>query len=271
MADLEKTISRAVILVPVAHIIVCTLYIAGYSLGFGGNIGGLYSPVDFFTVTLQHLIYIYVLSLAMPILFILFRHRSGRTYASDEIAAETDPEKKVALAQTASRVVSFFDYALPMFLVLVLVSFSVSIYVDTYIQYYLTFNAIVLSLYPTFIRLAEWLNFRGLRVEVAWSLISFTAAVVGLGLDSGQIDRRLTYDALAKGAMRCQGHVILTPIGQRFLSVTRDNRRHVVDADCKARFEFEQRPLWRGGPLPSLFLEKIRARAAPAAPGSRSH
>lgn len=209
MADYEKSIGRATLAIPLIHVVTCGLYIAGYSAGFGGNIGGMFTASDFFTITIQHLLTTYVLSLALPISYIFVRHRSGKTYAVDLIAAEDDPERKAEMIATRQWIVKFSTWALPLIAVVPVSSFILQIWTDARLEYYLTLTSVSLALLPLWWTFANRLNFHGLPVELAWCVFVFIVGVLGLGLNSGERDRRLAYGDLAKGRMFCGSHVIV--------------------------------------------------------------
>jgi hypothetical protein len=272
MTDVEKIIGRFSLLLPIVHIITCGLFMAGYSLGFGGNIGGLFSASDFFTITIQHLITTYTLSLMAPILFILSRHRTGRAYAIDLINAEKDEETRARLVSTRQFIVKLTSWVLPLFAILFVVMACLSIYADAHVEYYLTLNMLVLGFLPTWWNLMNRLKLGGLPVEIAWCAIAFAVGVVGLGLNIGQTDRRLPYTALTESRMRCSNQVILSPIGERFLSVTPDNRRHIINEDCKTQFDFQKTAVFVPGSLYDLVRKKWQsskgAEAAAAAPAN---
>lgn len=265
--DIDKIAGRATIIVPVVHLVACGLYMAGYSIGFGGNIGGMFSASDFFTITIQHLITTYVLTLGMPLVVIFMRHRSGRTYAVDLIAREDDPLKKAELIATRHWVVGFTTWTLPVLALLALVMLACQFWTGAARDYYFALNMCILALFPSWWKIANHLKFYGLSVELAWCALAFTVGVVGLGMNSGERDRRYSYNDLSEGRMRCGKHVILSPIGNRFISVTPDNRRHLVNDECKVQFDFVPTTIVPFGSLYDLVIAKLvvapSMRAAP--------
>ncbi|WP_019052943.1 hypothetical protein [Sphingobium xenophagum] len=257
MADVEKLIGRATLAVPVLHVLTCGIYIAGYSAGFGGNIGGMFSASDFFTITIQHLIMIYVLGLIFPTGFILLRHRAGKTYAADEIEREENPTRKTRLISDRKFIVGFMDWFLPSVGLVMIAMLFCQFWTGARIEYYMTFNMILLALMPTWWRLASYFRFYGLPAEITWCVFVFIIGVLGVGLNAGDKDRRAPYMFLANGHMRCKEQVILNPIGDRFISVTADNRRHIVADDCNVRFDFEAAPTFAEGSLYDLVSAKL--------------
>ncbi len=257
--DFDKLSGRIAIMVPIVHLTACGLYMAGYSAGFGGNIGGMFSAADFFTITIQHLVTTYVLSLGMPIAIILLRHRSGRAYAADLIAKEDDPVAKAAMVATRQWVINFTTWALPAFALFFLTIFISQIWFGAIRDYHFMLTLIVLALLPTWWKTATRLNLYGLPVEMAWCAFAFSVGVIGLGMNAGDRDRRLPYNVLSDARMSCGTHVILRPIGDRFISVTPDNRRHLINDECKVQFGFVPTPI-----VPQLSLfEMLKAKLKP--------
>jgi hypothetical protein len=256
MRNFEKIAGRATLLIPVVHLVTCGLYMAGYSLGFGGNIGGLFSASDFFTITIQRLISTYVMSAGLPALILFVRHRSGKPYISDEIAAEPDESRRDRLLKTAVLVRLTANVVFITNFIIWCIILIAEIYADYWIEYYLFSTMTILALFPIWWKIAERLKFYGMPVEIAWCIFSFAVGVVGLGLNSGERDRRISYTELVQNRMHCATHVVLTPIGTRFLSVTPDGIRHIINDECKILFDFEKRPNFSKGTLYELVMRK---------------
>jgi hypothetical protein len=236
--DFDKFAGRFAVIVPIVHLVTCGLYMAGYSVGFGGNIGGLFSASDFFTITIQHLIATYVLSLGMPVIVILLRYRSGLTYASDIARRENDPVKKAELIAISKWANRFLMWVLPLLGLNAVVLLVCQMWTGAMPLYNLVFAFFSLVLMPAWWKAADLLKLYGLPVELAWCCCAFVVGVVGLGMDSGDRDRRMPYILLSDARMHCGDHAILSPIGDRFISVTPNNRRHLINDDCKVQFDF---------------------------------
>lgn len=266
MQDFDKVAGRLAIVVPIVHLVTCGLYMAGYSAGFGGNIGGLFSASDFFTITIQHLVTTYVFSLGMPLAVILLRHRSGRAYAVDIIAQEDDPATKAKLIATRQWVIGFTTWALPVLALFLFTMLICQIWTGSVRNYNFLFTSIFLALMPAWWGAADRLKLYGLPVELAWCAAVFAIGVVGLGMDAGDRDRRLAYKVLFDTRMHCGHHVMLSPIGDRFISVTPDDRRHLINEDCKVIFDFVPTAII---PLRSLY-DLVKAKLTSAPPPTRS-
>ena len=263
MLDIDKVAGRVTIIVPVVHLAACGLYMAGYSTGFGGNIGGMFSASDFFTITIQHLVATYVLGLGMPVAVILLRHRSGRTYAVDLIAMEDDPAKRADLVATRRWVLRLTTWVVPPLVLIPLIILVCQIWTGAMRDYYFALNFSLLALLPVWWKIANRLQLYGLPVELAWCALAFAVGVLGLGMNSGDRDRRFPYNAVSDVRMHCGKHAILSPIGDRFISVTPDNRRHIVNDECKVQFDFVPTSIIRLVPLYDLVKAKLVAALLP--------
>jgi hypothetical protein len=66
--QLDKLISQTVLLIPLAHLIACSIFLLGYAAGFGGNVGTLLSLTDIFPVSIRDLALTYFAGLLVPAL-----------------------------------------------------------------------------------------------------------------------------------------------------------------------------------------------------------
>lgn len=256
--DIDKLISRGAVAVPLIHVITCGIYIVGYAMGFGGSIGSLFSPSDFFTVTIQHLATVYVTGLGVPIAFNFFRNRSTVARAgTSNNAIPNDPPSE--LVKAIWRGISIgIDILLVFFGLLFFVILLAQIWTGWIRTYYLTFLAMWMGTLPFWSRYAVKRNIYGLKPQLYWIGATFAISVLGMSLTAGEVDRRASYSNLKTGRMLCKNHVILSSIGDRFITVTSDNNRHIVSDECEVFADLEKLPMAATGPLSKLVREKIR-------------
>ncbi len=260
--DLDKSLGRLAIIVPVFHLITCALFLFGYSWGFGGGAGTLFAVTDFFTVSLDHLIRTYALGLGVPLVFILVRHSRGHPYAADVIAAETDAVKREKLAAAHSTLKTIISWGLAISGLLILMALFFSIYFDLMRLYYLSVSAILLIFVVPFWKLCDALNIEGIHGEFAFVVLMFIAGVIGIGMDAGFRDRRGSMDFLDKDRYQCKDHMVLNTAGSRFITVTKDNMRHVINEECKILFSFPAKPPLRQQSIADAITESLRSRFA---------
>ena len=163
------------------------------------------------------------------------------------------------MTASRDRIVRLLTWTLRSFAVLLVVMIAFQIWTGAWIEYYLTLNMLVLALAPTWWDIANRLNFYGLPAELAWCGAVFIVGVLGLGLNSGEMDRRLPYSSLVDGHMVCRNQIVVSSIGKRFISVTPDNRRHLINEECKTQFDFSMSPVVPDKSLYDLAAKKFRA------------
>lgn len=236
MLDFEKSLGRASIAFPMIHLISGGLYIAGYSFAFGGNIGGMFAASDIFTATIQHLIKLYFWGLAFPFIIILARHRLERYIKAQRAKEGAKNQQDMAVKRE------------PLWPIWALAPFALGIlflqiWTGSYRDYYTLSLVFLMGLLPLFWK-AEWLfALPRIPAEFAWCMMVFAVGVFSQGMQTGDRDRRAPYATFLDQRMRCDDHLILNPVGPRFLSVTPDNRRHLIDDQCVVKFNFYPTPV----------------------------
>lgn len=236
--SIDQLLARSALIIPLLHVVTCALYMVGYGRTFGGDVIGLFNASDFLTITLRNLVSTYVFALGLPALLLLRRHRSGNPYLADQIAAEPDEVKRGKLIDHGRAMRRLFSIALPILGLVVVVPFIISALLDLYLSYYLTVSYLAMVVSPLWWKFAASLRLYGIAAEVAWVGIAFVFGVISLGADQGQLDRRLPFTSFKADFMKCGHNVIIGTAGGKFISVTPDNRRHIIDGDCATKFTF---------------------------------
>jgi hypothetical protein len=238
------------------HLVTCGLYMSGYSAGFGDNIGGMFSASDFITITIQHLIKIYILSLGFPLAIISLRYRSGFNNFANLIAQVDDTNTRTTLSSVHQRILQLTTGIIYLTVFVLLLILFCQAWTGAIRDYYGVMSVSVLGLLPTWYNTAGRLKLHGLPVDLAWCSLVLAVSVVGLGLDSGEHDRRTPYASLSDSHMHCGKHIIVSPIGSRFISVTTNDQRHIIDENCKPQFDFA--PTTPAPLLPLYDLVKVK-------------
>lgn len=244
--ELEKILSRVVLIAPFAHLAVCSLYIYGFSMGFGLSISGLFTATDFFIVTLQNLIVIYPVALMLPAIIWYFQHQS----TSDDdggmaSVSEFSVRRKIFVGVIVSISVFVFFW------------FAISRIQGFYFSWYLLLQAILICMLPFAIQLASRAQLNRAKVSFSLNCAMFVLAVVALGIEKGDLYRRGSFVQLTNNDMKCGNQTVLLPIGDRFLAVGTDATRNIINDDCKVVFKFERTKLYRNvgiweGPIKAL-------------------
>jgi hypothetical protein len=245
MTDFDKYSGRIALLVPTFHILTCGIFITGYSIGFGANIIGLFSVSDFFTITMQYLRELYLSSLllfSISILF-LFYKPNIKNISDENSAIQKNKKPPVNLPK--------FMYIIVILLaVIVFILAAREIYLglfqNKYVKFYGIFQQIFLqyfAIYTMYVvnsvnNLKNPKIFKMGLVFTIFSILLHSFGAVGIGLEVGQRDRKMPFEWLKNDRMTCGSNVVLNPIGERFISVTSDNRRHIIDDKCQTVFDF---------------------------------
>ncbi len=246
-------------IVPIAHVIACTLFLAGYCTGFGGNIATLFKPSDFFTVTLDHMVLMYTTGLIVPVVTVVARHRAGVRSASDEIALEQDQTKRAAMTTTLRRMRRTIVVLCLLMGIISAALLILSYRFDTFVPWYLGLSFFTVSIAPFWWQITTKLNFLGVGIEFAWLTLSFLVGVFGLGLDNGELDRREAFSELRPTRYACGKLVILATAGDRFIAASKSGVRSVIDEECKVQFNFAKAVPISDKPLGSLVREWLSA------------
>lgn len=256
--DVEKFVGQLAISVPVMHVVACSLFLVGYSAGFGSEVASLFAVSDFFTISIDHLVRMYAIGIGLPLAFLVYRHRSGFAYAADEIAAEEDCHKREKLIQSRRNIQCFITCSL---MILSLISISTIILSSLYDIYRIySFPVLVLTAAMSipYWRICEKIGFYGMRAEVAFISICFASALISMGMDEGFSDRRSSISQLEGSAYTCGKYRVVGAVGQRFIAASTDRNRHVINEECEVLFDFPQTPTVRRMSIVDAVIGSIR-------------
>ncbi|MGH6746608.1 hypothetical protein [Novosphingobium sp.] len=229
----DQAFSRLIVLVPIAHVAACTLYIVGFSLGFGSGVAFLFTATDFFTVTLNGLAKIYFSAAIIPI-FMYFIIKNGRQ-AKKGITGKT-------WANIAGLIIAFASCMTFVYIGAASYALVRQGYMPSAFDFFGVFLVLVTPLVAFIFRKFNFSYLVGSLLAV-----EFLGAILFQGYDAGKGYRQLPYRQLAAKSMKCGKYAIVFSVGGKFIAVDSNNRRRIVDADCKDKFYFEPKQIyWRG-------------------------
>lgn len=240
--DWDKALGRLAIVVPVLHVVVCTFFLAGYSWGFGGGVSKLFDTSDYFTATIENLIKIYTVALAIPLMTLVYRHRSGHPYAIDTVHSEEDPLKRDIMMSRMLLIRKLIFYISWILVFLILFAFIIQVKFDLYRSYYVTSQVIILALTFPYWHLCRNIKFYGFWAELAWLLVGFAFATLAMGADSGFKDRRYPYSIVSQDSFSCNNNSVIFRAGENFIAVEQLGKRIALNKDCDLKFEFSEFP-----------------------------
>ncbi|MGC5796963.1 hypothetical protein [Sphingomonas sp. NFX23] len=243
--ELLDVLGKIAVVIPVAHVLACSLNLVGYTLAFQGNITSLLSFTDLFSLTFSGIGTTYIVGLLAPAIFLWVRHSAP---PSPPIVVETE-EEAVALRSKWRAKEARFDrltYAMGMFMMAASVVLSIS---DRPVHPSIFICGALLSFMPEIWRGFERRGFKGQQISFVWLLLMFAAAAFGSGEVSGQIDRREAFAKIRVGRYGCNDLVVLRRVYEKYIAVRRDNRRLIIDDDCKTLFQFPVMKTFQYNPI----------------------
>lgn len=237
--DAEKLLGRMALLIPSAHITICTLYLSCLSIGFGSRLFTMFSATDYFTITIHRLVAIYVYGLIMPaLLFWVLEIFFGRNFY--------DPAKSFKSQRRFIFAAMLFNnlpviFGLPYLLYYKMQGF--------YVPAIAWAGMFAIFIFP-FIRIANVI----FRVpEFARGIVLFSVTLVlmagAIGYDDGVAYRRSELSDVRRDGMTCDDRTIILAVGDNFLAVSKSGKRQIVGEDCKVKFTFTQAPPLKWPPL----------------------
>lgn len=238
-------LSTLLIAVPLTHLIITSVYLLCYCIGFGGNVGAFISVDDVFSTSLTQVAPIYVTGLLFPGLLILWRHSWKYPYEADRIAAMEDPVRQRQAALHLKVVQSALFVTALVSLAIALVRIGDAYLRATHIPVFtlsiltFTFGPIILGRYLGRGKIT-WRVY-----EVATLALMFSASALASGVDRGQSDRIRDYASLSEVRPMCGDYAVLRKISGQMLAAGPRNERVLLDEDCNQIVEF-QNPAPRG-------------------------
>jgi hypothetical protein len=206
---------------PLAHVLIASLVLYGYALGFGGHLSQFLKPEDLFATTLSEVMLIYVVFVVEGAVLWWFV-----TAGFDR----TRPRKYGP----------FKPHAVPLWqhiAVWVAVAFTSTWLLGSY----LLGGKLVASAFPLMavLLLSHYGPTLGARLSGSRRFIPITA--IGLliplafGADQGQRDRHLRLGGREAHRPTCGGKLVLRAVGENYLAFSQ-GRHGLIDGECKTVF-----------------------------------
>lgn len=240
LSDLSP--GQLVVIFPVFHLLMSTLFLWAYCAGFGLNIAIFTTASDIFTFAISSMVPIYLVSLIWPLVYLAIRYSARHPFAADALRGIEDPEQRSvamsALEKTRQRI---------MWGVLAVnLAIAVTTAWDAY--HGNRINFVLLSFIPNihlaifFARLKDKWNLDNLTYEASVLFVSFAISCVAFGLDRGQSDRLKDYKIFQNSFFQCDRNLVIRKIGDSFLVIRPDNTKAMVNQDCKELFKEVPKP-----------------------------
>ncbi len=241
----EKFLATAAVIVPVAHLIVCSVFLMGYAAGFGDNLASLISISDIFPVSLSIIGPIYVTGMLFPVLIIMYRHAGGTPYIQDAIEQIEDSDKRGLELSRHKRFLKFMYSLMILSFCFSMLAVVTSLIFEVRVPYGYFINNAPLWFFPVFIRMTQRFvgeKFTPFMVEISFVTTMLIVTALFVGLERGQYDRRGNFYNFTNNHFFCNRLIIVKSVSSNYIAILKNNQRVVVDADCKLKFIFRQLP-----------------------------
>jgi hypothetical protein len=222
--------SAVLIALSATHVVLASIYLYFYCVGFGANMAMFFSAADIFSISITRLSNVYVQAIVLPTALVLIRRGTGIKTNDEWIEAASTPElqrrryNSLIVPQNIGKAVVWLAllYALP-----------VSVW-----RFWAGEAASAYFILSMFALLTSWqLASRGLLTAPLWIGLFFAAGVVGGGLDGGIRDRHAVYSA-PESRPACKTMKVLGRASSLYVAVQPDNRKVLVKEDCSVVFSF---------------------------------
>lgn len=270
--DQDKLVGQAVVTVPIIHLITCAIYLAGYSAGFGANIGTIFSVGDLFGLSVSELFWTYLAGVVIPLVALSPQLRPDYKTAHAR-AQETGDAAIISRIAWQNKV--FFRAILGMMALVTLASLFylfISISLDQRIPY------MELSQPFAFIISFGWSSYASklptkrttdllIAIIMTLALLSFAT-----GLTRGQGERRYPVKSFIDARPSCGGWLVLRTVGERMIALNKDGLRAVITDECKPALLIPRRADFKQAALAELTTEWWRGpiQAKPAKASTKS-
>lgn len=250
--DIEKSIGQFAIAVPIIHISTCAIYLAGYSAGFGANIGMMFGASDLFGLSVSELFWTYLGGIIIPLITLSPQFKPGYKSAITRAYESGDQNIIDAANKSNSSFLKLILFILSLWTLFCLFYLFISLKLDQRIPYSELSNPFAFLVSFLFANYAS--NFKTSRTVdlIVASLLTFAIISFASGLTRGQGERRYGVTNFRDSRPSCNDWYILRTVGERFIAVAGNNHRAVINAECKPVLGFAERRPFASASLSDL-------------------
>lgn len=233
-------LSQIAVIAPAIHLFISFVFITGYSLGFGGGVGTLFSITDIFSITLTDIYYVYIFGFIIPLLsiidkLIVDRHKENNTNKDSlnffnifELSGKT-----VRVTLLLIMIIS---------ILFVLFYFYIANYFKALMPYNLIQAALIISLPYILMIDGENSSIRLKRRTIALLIVGLILSSLASGLSQGQLERRYSISHF-ENRVFCSDFKILRSTSQGLIAVSKNGDRIIIDSKCQTIFKFPHRTI----------------------------
>lgn len=234
--------AQLVVVFPVFHLLMSTLFLWAYCVGFGLNLAIFTTASDIFTFAISSMVPIYLISFIWPLIYLAQRYSREHPFAIDEVKSIADPEQQSVAMSSLNKTRYRLKFGLWALTFAIILIESWNFYHGNRINFVLLSAIPNLHLVIFFSNLKEKWYLDNLTYEVAILFVSFAVTCVAFGLERGQSDRRKDYAIFQDDFLQCDKNLVIRKIGDSFLVVKPDNTKAMVSQECKELFREAPKP-----------------------------
>lgn len=224
------------LVIPLGHLIVVSVYLWSWFIGFGAHAIILADPRDTFSLSISELVPIYALGFLFPLAMTGLRYTWKHPTAQARLAAISDPVEMTMQAARDRRSKA---------IILIGGSFiglqSLAATLDHFMRGYPTTLVAVGAIY--FLGFAAVIlvwkvgSFSNLQRETLLLVAALFLSAVSNGVSAGQLARHRTFDEAKSSFLLCGENLVIRRLGDHLIGVTPTDRKVITDLECKVVME----------------------------------
>jgi hypothetical protein len=224
-------VTAIIVALPVMHLLASSIFLWGYSVGFGSGLSAFAAPTDIFRVSIKHLVLLY-LSVGSGAAILL-----SRSYIRKKRSAGINGDNPVKSNIGFGRIIGLIlivgiGFILP-------VAYVISCYYfDRPVRIAWATAPVLATAIMVLLVVSDHAQFDELKANaITVAALVFLMVLVG-GLDKGHLDRTQSYEGGLVRFSRCNDLLIMKAFSDFYLAIKPDNTKVLIDADCKVKFSF---------------------------------
>jgi hypothetical protein len=241
----SERLGHILVAIPIAHVLGSAFYLWSYCLGFGAYIVVYASVSDLLSVSINDMVRVYAISLALPVIIIAARLASPYPYAVDMANALPVEQQASAHATNKSMRKAINWMAVITFVLMGGLAIK-DVMVGNQFPYTLLMVSLQIPGVVLWMGLCERRGFSNMTYEVGTIFGGFVLALFCVGASRGQSDRFISYRSALTSHTTCGKAAVLRQISGKYLSILPNNSRALISEDCKVIFRV---PAAKGPPL----------------------
>jgi hypothetical protein len=216
------------IALPIAHLLSASLFLWAYCTAFGARISIFISATDVFNASIRDMLPIYILGLLWPAWLNLKAYIPRHVGNHRDPGEEFIPGAKWSIVEWITLGAGVIGLVLSIPLFMKPPPYPFSFFIQIFIIFYLVL---------LFRAASTWKTTR-MMMDMAVMVGAFILVVLAYGFDKGHNDRYRIYSESILKYPSCKNVVLFRKFGEYYLGVVKDDRKVMVDKDCKVALIF---------------------------------